>query len=249
SSDPDGDALTYAWDFGDGATGTGVAPTHAYTTLGNHTVTLVVNDGTTSSAPATATVTITNQSPIAHAGGPYSGVRNQAIAFNGSASSDPDGDTLTYAWTFGDGVTGTGVAPTHAYAAIGTYTVTLVVSDGTASSAPATTTTTISNRAPVANAGPDQAVELGTSVMLSGSGSSDPDGDTLGYVWRDAGGAIVGTGPTVVLTLPVGAYNFTLTVDDGHGGSANDGVVVTVSDTTAPAVAVTAPESAQILTG
>ena len=78
SNDPDGDTLTYQWDFGDGATATGATPTHAFTTLGAHTVTLVVNDGLTGSSPVTVTVTITNQAPTANAGGPYSAVRNQA---------------------------------------------------------------------------------------------------------------------------------------------------------------------------
>ena len=53
-----------------------------------------------------------------------------AVAFDGGASTDPDNDPLTYAWTFGDGATGTGKTPTHAYATLGTFTVTLVVNDG-----------------------------------------------------------------------------------------------------------------------
>src|SRR6185436_14696299 len=103
SSDPEGDPLTYTWDFGDGSTGSGIVPVHAYATLGTFTVTLTVNDGTADSTPATTSVTIANLAPSASAGGPYSGVRNGAIAFSGSGSSDPDGDALTYLWSFGDG--------------------------------------------------------------------------------------------------------------------------------------------------
>ena len=168
SSDADGDPLTYQWDFGDESTGTGVSPTHAYATLGDFTVSLVVNDGTTSSAPATAAVTITNQAPVAVAGGPYAGVRNQAIAFSGVGSSDPDGDPLTYQWDFGDGATGTGVSPTHAYATLGDFTVTLVVNDGTTSSAPATAMVTIANQAPVAAAGGPYGGVRNQAIVFSG---------------------------------------------------------------------------------
>ncbi len=53
-----------------------------------------------------------------------------SATFDASASSDTDGDALSYAWTFGDGTTGSGVFVTHAYATAGTYTIGLTVSDG-----------------------------------------------------------------------------------------------------------------------
>src|SRR5438034_11342156 len=61
-----------------------------------------------------------NHPPTALPGGPYTGTEGTAVSFDGSGSSDPDGDALTYAWSFGDGATGTGVRPTHAYANNGT---------------------------------------------------------------------------------------------------------------------------------
>ena len=72
------------------------------------------------SAGTTATYVI--EAPIANAGGPYLGIEGVAVNFNGSASSSPAGTTLTYAWDFGDGNTGTGVSPAHTYTAWGTYT-------------------------------------------------------------------------------------------------------------------------------
>ncbi|HEU0292705.1 MAG TPA: PKD domain-containing protein [Anaerolineales bacterium] len=71
-----------------------------------------------------------NQPPVADPNGPYLGAVNTAIAFDGTGSSDPDGDSLNYAWNFGDGNTSVGVAPTHSYAVAGIYDVCLTVSDG-----------------------------------------------------------------------------------------------------------------------
>jgi RHS repeat-associated protein len=77
------------------------------------------NDGDVNRAP-TAGFTAT----------PVSGQVPVTVAFNASASSDPDGDSLTYAWSFGDGANGTGVTTNHPYAVAGSYTASLTVSDG-----------------------------------------------------------------------------------------------------------------------
>src|ERR1700749_4303719 len=56
----------------------------------------------------------------ANARGPHTGTPNLALTFNGSRSCGSGGQTLTYAWSFGDGGSAGGVAPTHDYAAVGT---------------------------------------------------------------------------------------------------------------------------------
>jgi len=151
SSDADEDPLTYAWDFGDESTGSGAQPTHTYAMAGDFTVTLVVNDGFVDSAASTTTAAITappmNLAPVANPGGPYESRPGQAVVFDGSASSDPNGDMLAYAWDFGDGSFGDGVAPSHTYTAVGTYTVTLTVNDGEVDSDAATTSVTIAEPA------------------------------------------------------------------------------------------------------
>ena len=90
---------------------------------------------------ATTKITVldTNRPPTASAGGPYTAFVGSPVAFDGSASSDPDGDALAYAWVFGDGKTGVGAKPMHAYAATGVYGVALTVSDGTATALATTT--------------------------------------------------------------------------------------------------------------
>ncbi|HDO19835.1 MAG TPA: PKD domain-containing protein, partial [Thermoplasmatales archaeon] len=82
-----------------------------------------------------------NNPPVADADGPYYGSVGEEIQFDASGSYDPDGDELIYIWEFGDGTTGTGVAPVHTYDSAGVYTVRLSVSDGSMSDISYTTVT------------------------------------------------------------------------------------------------------------
>jgi subtilisin family serine protease len=174
---------------------------------------------------------VSNKPPVADAGGPYTGIQGVAVAFNGAGSSDPDGDPLTYQWSFGDGSTGSGVSPTHAYASGGVFTVTLTVNDGKGGTDSDTTTATIeaTNQLPVANAGPDKTVPLGSAVTLDGSGSSDPDGAIASFQWSFGDGSTA-TGATVSHTYAAaGVYTATLTVTDNKGATAQDAAMVTVA--------------------
>ena len=85
-----------------------------------------------------------NRAPVANAGGPYVGHKKKPVAFDGTRSTDPDGDALTYAWDFGDGsAPASGASPVHEYNAWGAYPVTLTVSDPDGLSAITTTLVTI----------------------------------------------------------------------------------------------------------
>ena len=139
STDPQGENLTYAWNFGDNSTGSGAKPSHSYAVASTYQVTLTVTDTSDLSGAATVTATVTVKPPTANAGGPYTGMPGAAIQFTGSASTDPQGENLTYAWNFGDNSTGGGAQPSHTYAIADNYTVSLKVTNTSGLSASANT--------------------------------------------------------------------------------------------------------------
>jgi PKD repeat protein len=139
SSDPDGDALTYHWDFGDGGQGSGGAVSHTFVSAGTFTASLTVSDGRGGSDSASVAITVEdggppppgNQDPIAVVVSSASaGEAPFDLNLDGSGSSDPDGDALTYVWDFGDGNQATGSLVSHTYQFVGSYKATLTVSDG-----------------------------------------------------------------------------------------------------------------------
>jgi PKD repeat protein len=129
STDADGTIADYAWDFGDGATGSGATDSHTYAASGTYDVKLTVtdNDGATDTSTKTVTVTLPpNAAPHAAF---TSSVNDLTVSVDGSGSNDPDGSIESYAWNFGDGSTDSGASATHKYDASGTYTVRLTVTD------------------------------------------------------------------------------------------------------------------------
>jgi uncharacterized protein YjdB/PKD repeat protein len=161
STDPDGNTpLTYAWNFGDGTTGTGATPSHSYTADGDYTVTLVVTDALgRASTPATTTATIANIAPTANAG-PNVFLR-PGEPFNLSATfGDPGGDDgpWTYRIDWGDGSASSGTAMTqgasiagsHVYAAVGTYAVQVTVTDKDGGTGSDELTATVTGSGPAA---------------------------------------------------------------------------------------------------
>jgi len=135
ASDPDGDPLTYLWNFGDGGTSTDPNPTHVYATAGVYqatcTVTDIANASTTSN---TVTIHVFHDSdrPTARfTSSALNGFVGQPIGFDATFSTDPKNNIVSYSWDFGDGSPlGSGQAISRVYTAEGTYTVTLTIVDG-----------------------------------------------------------------------------------------------------------------------
>lgn len=181
STDPDGTIQSYAWTFGDGGTATGATATHAYAAAGTYQVTLTVTDDRGGVATKTASVTVApapNQAPVAAFTSSAAGL---SATVDGSGSSDPDGTIQSYAWTFGDGVTATGVSATHAYTAAGTFDVTLTVTDDKGATGTVTKQVTVT-APPAANLLASDA--FARTVPAGGWGAAD-----LGGAWTVSGGA------------------------------------------------------------
>ena len=188
STDPNGDTLTYLWNFGDGTTATGVTVNHTYASSGNYTLTLTLSDGELS-VVGFKVITVLNQAPTVIITSADIVNKNVSSVFDASLSTDQNNDVLSYNWNFGDGVTATGVNVSHAYATSGSYTVTLTTGDGE-SSAVTSKVITVINQAPIANAGVDQNVVQRDIVTLDGYSSNDPDvGDSIvSYQWTQISG-------------------------------------------------------------
>ena len=124
----------YAWTFGDEKTGTGASVTHTYAADGTYLITLTVTDNAsaTNSASVKVKVSLTppaeNEPPTAVIN--IVSVVNLTVELSGFESMSGPGATIaSYAWSFGDGTTGTGANVTHAYAKNGTYRINLTVTD------------------------------------------------------------------------------------------------------------------------
>jgi len=132
SSDPDGQVVSWTWEFGDGTTSTDRNPTHTYSRKGTFTVKLTVTDNDGLTGSKSQTLTVVNLPPDASSTfEPQTPVVGQSVRFDGSASSDRDGTISSYAWDFnGDGKTdATGMEATWTFVEAKTYTVTLSVVD------------------------------------------------------------------------------------------------------------------------
>jgi hypothetical protein len=252
STNPSGiGSLTYSWSLTGVPTGSAavltnpnnVVATFVVDVAGTYTAKLTVSNGTTTDS-ATATISTVSTPPVANAGPNQSVNLGSTVQLDGSKSTDSDGNPLTYAWTL-ISIPATSAAvlsnnrsvkPTFIADVPGSYIVQLVVNDGNSNSQPSTVMVTTANTAPVANAGPNQRVEVGALVQLNGSGSTDVNGNPLTYLWSLNTTGAPGSkatlsnpnivNPTFTLDVP-GIYVAQLIVNDGFLDSLASTVTIT----------------------
>ena len=262
ANDSDGDSLTYTWtSTGGSITGTGsIVGWTAPAVSGAYTISVTVSDGKGGTASRSVTVTATdtsNQNPVI-----TSLTANPTTVMSGGSStlqciaSDPDGDPLSYSWKASKGSCGefgiplewnAGTGSTATWIASstgGTYCIRVTVSDGQGGTA-----TKHINIA--ANSNPTISSLLPNPTMVAPSGSvtftctaSDPDGDTLSYMWdtcsgttgcpswmHEKCGSISSTGSSITWTAPSGSKTCTIevTVSDGRGGTATKSTQIVVN--------------------
>jgi hypothetical protein len=159
--------------------------------------------------------------PICDPGGPYEACLGNCpwpTRFDGSGSSSPDGEIVSYEWGFGDGGTGTGVNPEHLYEEFGEFVVTLTVTDNANASSSCTTLTRVycvADAPPLCEIEPSFAeIELGAEAVFDGSNSMGACTDIVAYEWNFGDGA-TGTGVTVAHRYrEAGVFTIQLTVYD-----------------------------------
>ncbi|MFL5394671.1 MAG: PKD domain-containing protein [Myxococcales bacterium] len=270
SADPAGLPLGFQWSQTAGAavvlsSSTATKPTFIAPTVpfgqppAVLTFSLLVKSANGTSAPSTVRIAVSAQPPpppIADAGPDQAVASGAFVTLDATASSDPAGLALSFAWTQTAGppvplssaivAQPTFSAPTVPFGELPVVlTFSLVVSDANTSSLAATVSVTVNpqvppNPAPIANAGPDQAVASGSAVTLDGSASADPDGESITFAWTQTSGAAVAlasadtahptfTASVVLAGSPAAVLVFALVATDAHGGSTPASVTITVN--------------------
>ncbi|MFN8182168.1 MAG: PKD domain-containing protein [Bacteroidia bacterium] len=196
----------YSWDFDDGTpASTQTSPTHIYTSPGTYAVTLTTSAGVCSD-DTTINVTV-NPAPVAAFTAPTTtGCGSLAVAFNNTTTGSP-----VYTWNFGDGTTSALSAPTHIYSTPGTYTVTLIATQGSCADTLTRSAYITVNAQPTASfSSSAAAVCLGDTVFFTNL-SSGNGGTITGYAWDfDDGNSSTATQPFHLYTAS-GTYAVLLT--------------------------------------
>jgi PKD repeat protein len=266
------DGFTYLFAWGDGTSntsvaatannGSGVSTTHTYAAPGTYTLTVTATDAGGSSKSSTASVTIYTKAPSISLGLSATNVPIEtAVTANATATASwaPDGaGGFSFVFSWGDGTPNTTItgaspqAPTHAYDTVGTFTVSLTVTDATGVAATTTKSVTVSDVAPTVTIG---ALPLPVYADISGTYGATATSPSMAYAaagftyvfaWGDGTASTTitatsgnGSGVSTSHTYAAGGpYTLTVTATDKAGASGSSTATVTLYSK-APAVVLT----------
>jgi PKD repeat protein len=165
---------SWSWNFGDGGTSTTRSPSHTFARTGTYTVTLTAKDDDGATATSSKVISVTAPAANIAPTAAFVVTCNKLTCMFTNRSTDTDGKVVAWKWTFGNGTSATSVNPGRTYAAGGTYTVTLKVTD---------------------NAGAtnqrSQAVPISSAITLTATGRVDATKQYLTVKWSGARGTTV----------------------------------------------------------
>jgi PKD repeat protein len=229
SSDTLGTILSYRWDFGDGATGSGATARHAYATPERYTATLTVTNDAGQQSSTSRSITVDAAPTSLFSVSPSAAHTGAPVGFNAGGSNDSIGTITGYNWNFGDGATASGSSTTHTYATPGTYTIALTVTNDANQSSTSSQTVNVYAAPSAAFSVAPAATLTGAPVNFDGSGSGDAGGAITGYSWNFGDGATAGgPSPSHAYSSP-GTYTVTLTVTGSLGLVSSTSHSVTVN--------------------
>lgn len=237
SASPEGGALSYAWDFGDGAAAAGASPAHTFEEPGPFTVSLVATDAAGRATRGTLSVDPrpVNQAPIAVAAADVTaGPAPLTVHFSAAGSYDPDGMIGDTRWDFDGGAepSSSGVL-TRTFTLPGSYLATLTVSDAAGEEAQSALLIEVSggDQPPTAvlYADPTHGVSPLT-VYLSAALSTDPEGQPLTYSWAFSDGTAAEGSPVYHTFFEAGVWRVELTARDPAGGEGVAEVEIVVEE-------------------
>ena len=255
SYDPDGSIVSYNWAKLAGPAGGSINDVTAATTTvtglikGQYVYQLTVTDnrGATGTTQVIITVNVSNEPPVAMAGGEqFLTLPVNSTTLDGSLSYDPDGSIVSYDWekTSGPGaitITNSNTAtPTVLGLQAGSYNFLLTVTDNGGATAINQVTVVVYAAViePIAMAGNDTTIAVpATTLMLNGSSSYEVGGSITDYQWQKMSGPSTasisseGSASTEVDGLTPGQYVFLLTVTDSKGATDTSSITITVINT------------------
>lgn len=232
TSTPSG--VSWNWTFSNGTTSTAQNPAVVLGPAGTYTATLVVTDSLGCSGTLTQNVTVNPQPVAAFTPLTTNACRNTPVVFTNTSSGNP----VSWNWNFGDGSTSSQQNPTHTYSNSGSFSATLIVTNAFGCSDTIQQPVYV-NSPPLANAGPDVTICLGSNATITANGG-------ITYSWNPGGF----TGSTITVS-PASDTTYYVTVTDANGCTAIDSVKVLVNPlpiaTVSPNVSICQGQSAMLI--